>query len=135
MRMCAFDVVANNADRKSGHVLLAEDRLWAIDNGLCFNEQDKLRTVIWDFGGEPLPPEDIGGAGALRAGRPVGPDVRAPHGAARWPRSVPERRRSCASGRSPSWSTTGGGPPIRGPSSERRRPTLTAGSKWSGPRR
>ncbi len=58
MQMCAFDVLANNADRKSGHVLLAEDRLWAIDNGLCFNEQDKLRTVIWDFGGEPLPPED-----------------------------------------------------------------------------
>ena len=54
MRLCAFDVVANNADRKSGHVLLAEDRLWAIDNGLCFNEHDKLRTVIWDFGGAPL---------------------------------------------------------------------------------
>lgn len=53
-RVCAFDVVANNADRKSGHVLLAEDRLWAIDNGLCFNRHDKLRTVIWDFGGEPL---------------------------------------------------------------------------------
>ena len=52
MRSCAFDVVANNADRKSGHVLLAEDRLWAIDNGLCFNEHDKLRTVIWDFGGD-----------------------------------------------------------------------------------
>jgi len=58
-RMCAFDVVANNADRKSGHVLLAEDRLWAIDNGLCFNEEDKLRTVIWDFGGQPLEPEVI----------------------------------------------------------------------------
>jgi len=59
MRLCAFDVVANNADRKSGHVLLAEDRLWGIDNGLCFNEQDKLRTVIWDFGGEALHPEDM----------------------------------------------------------------------------
>jgi hypothetical protein len=56
MALGAFDVVANNADRKSGHVLLAEDRLWAIDNGLCFNEQDKLRTVIWDFGGEALAP-------------------------------------------------------------------------------
>jgi hypothetical protein len=55
--LCAFDVVANNADRKSGHVLLAENRLWAIDNGLCFNEHDKLRTVIWDFGGLPLDPE------------------------------------------------------------------------------
>jgi uncharacterized repeat protein (TIGR03843 family) len=54
VQLCAFDVVANNADRKSGHVLLAEDRLWAIDNGLCFNEHDKLRTVIWDFGGETL---------------------------------------------------------------------------------
>jgi uncharacterized repeat protein (TIGR03843 family) len=53
-RLAAFDVVANNADRKSGHVLLAEERLWAIDNGLCFNTEDKLRTVIWDFGGEPL---------------------------------------------------------------------------------
>jgi uncharacterized repeat protein (TIGR03843 family) len=63
MQLCAFDVVANNADRKSGHVLLAEDRLWAIDNGLCFNEHDKLRTVIWDFGGEALGPavlEDLG---------------------------------------------------------------------------
>src|SRR5580658_364033 len=59
MRMCAFDVVANNADRKSGHVLLAENRLWAIDNGLCFNEHDKLRTVIWDFGGIPLETEDL----------------------------------------------------------------------------
>ena len=57
MRLCAFDVVSNNADRKSGHVLLAEDRLWAIDNGLCFNRHDKLRTVIWDFGGVPLDPE------------------------------------------------------------------------------
>ncbi len=63
MQLGAFDVVANNADRKSGHVLLAEDRLWAIDNGLCFNEHDKLRTVIWDFGGAPLDPallEDLG---------------------------------------------------------------------------
>ena len=59
MRVCAFDVVANNADRKSGHVLLAEDRLWAIDNGLCFNTHDKLRTVIWDFGSEPLPQEVV----------------------------------------------------------------------------
>ena len=56
MQLCAFDIVANNADRKSGHVLLAEDRLWAIDNGLCFNEHEKLRTVIWDFGGTTLEP-------------------------------------------------------------------------------
>jgi uncharacterized repeat protein (TIGR03843 family) len=53
---CAFDVVANNADRKSGHVLYASDgRLWGIDHGLCFHVSHKLRTVIWDFAGEPVP--------------------------------------------------------------------------------
>jgi hypothetical protein len=68
IRMGAFDVVANNADRKSGHVLLAEDRLWAIDNGLCFNEHDKLRTVIWDFGGEPLRSDDLAALERLAGG-------------------------------------------------------------------
>jgi uncharacterized repeat protein (TIGR03843 family) len=70
IRLCAFDVIANNADRKSGHVLLAEDRLWAIDHGLCFNEHDKLRTVIWDFGGAPLADLDIS---ALQRFAEVGP--------------------------------------------------------------
>ncbi len=50
-RLAAFDVVANNADRKAGHVLYDEERLWAIDNGLCFHEEDKLRTVIWEYAG------------------------------------------------------------------------------------
>ncbi len=51
-----FDVVANNADRKGGHCLLGEDgTIWAIDHGVCFNEEPKLRTVIWDFIGEPIP--------------------------------------------------------------------------------
>ena len=55
--MCAFDIVANNADRKSGHVLLGEaGRLWGIDHGLCFHPRPKLRTVIWDFADEPVPP-------------------------------------------------------------------------------
>jgi uncharacterized repeat protein (TIGR03843 family) len=53
-RIAAFDVLANNADRKSGHVLLAEGRLWAIDHGLTFHHEPKLRTVIWDFAGERL---------------------------------------------------------------------------------
>jgi uncharacterized repeat protein (TIGR03843 family) len=54
--ICAFDVVANNADRKSGHCILGEDgRVWAIDNGLCFHSEPKLRTVIWEFAGEPVP--------------------------------------------------------------------------------
>ena len=54
--ICAFDLLANNADRKGGHCLLGEDgRVWAIDNGLCFHVAPSLRTVIWEFGGEPIP--------------------------------------------------------------------------------
>ncbi len=55
-RICVFDVVANNADRKAGHCLLGEDDLvYAIDNSLCFHIEPKLRTVIWEFGGETIP--------------------------------------------------------------------------------
>jgi hypothetical protein len=51
-----FDVLANNADRKGGHLLLDRwDRIWAIDNALTFHAEPKLRTVIWDFAGEPIP--------------------------------------------------------------------------------
>ena len=53
-----FDLLVNNADRKGGHVLLGEsDHLWLIDHGVCFHVEDKLRTVIWDFVGEPIPHE------------------------------------------------------------------------------
>ena len=55
-RLVAFDVVANSTDRKSGHVLLGADgEIWAIDNGLSFHVDFKLRTVLWDFAGEPIP--------------------------------------------------------------------------------
>ncbi|MBI2468471.1 MAG: SCO1664 family protein, partial [Candidatus Rokubacteria bacterium] len=55
-RICAFDLLANNADRKSGHCLLGPDgRISAVDNGLCFHAEPKLRTVIWEFAGEPIP--------------------------------------------------------------------------------
>jgi uncharacterized repeat protein (TIGR03843 family) len=55
-RLCVFDVLANNADRKGGHCLLGKDgQIFAIDNGLTFHAQWKLRTVIWDFGGDPIP--------------------------------------------------------------------------------
>lgn len=54
--MCAFDLVANNTDRKSGHCLVSVgDQLFGIDHGLCFHEDFKLRTVIWEFAGEPVP--------------------------------------------------------------------------------
>jgi len=63
MPVVLFDLLANNADRKGGHVLVdRQGKLWAIDHGLCFHEQDKLRTVIWDFCGQAIPPnllEDI----------------------------------------------------------------------------
>lgn len=55
-RLCAFDLVINSADRKAGHCLVDEDdRVWAIDNGLSFHAEFKVRTVIWDFAGEPVP--------------------------------------------------------------------------------
>jgi len=53
-----FDVLINNADRKGSHVLIgADNHIWLIDHGVCFHVEDKLRTVIWDFVGEPLPAE------------------------------------------------------------------------------
>lgn len=54
-QIAALDIVANNTDRKSGHCLLGADgRVYGIDNGLSFHAQFKLRTVLWDFVGEPL---------------------------------------------------------------------------------
>ena len=55
--IAVLDILANNTDRKSGHCLLAHDRVWAIDNGLCFSAPFKLRTVIWEFAGEPIDDE------------------------------------------------------------------------------
>jgi uncharacterized repeat protein (TIGR03843 family) len=55
-RIAVFDYVVNNTDRKSGHVLRGDDgRIWGIDHGLCFSADFKLRTVIWDFAGDPIP--------------------------------------------------------------------------------
>jgi uncharacterized repeat protein (TIGR03843 family) len=57
-RIVALDVVTNNADRKSGHVLLdGQGALWLIDHGLTFHVEPKLRTVIWDLAGQTLPPD------------------------------------------------------------------------------
>ena len=55
--MAVFDIVANNTDRKGGHVLVdANDHIWGIDHGVCFSADFKLRTVIWDFATENLTP-------------------------------------------------------------------------------
>ncbi len=91
-----FDVLINNADRKGGHVLLAPDQhVWLIDHGVCFHEEYKLRTVIWDFAGQPIDPPLLeavrGFAEALTAIR------HAPHDA----EATTGRQRSIESERSP----------------------------------
>jgi uncharacterized repeat protein (TIGR03843 family) len=54
-RMAVFDFISNNTDRKGGHCLIdCDGHIWGIDNGLSFHAEFKLRTVIWDFGGEEL---------------------------------------------------------------------------------
>lgn len=54
-QLSLFDFIINNADRKSGHCLIgADQRLWAIDHGICFHTEYKLRTVIWEFSCEPI---------------------------------------------------------------------------------
>jgi uncharacterized repeat protein (TIGR03843 family) len=67
--MCAFDIVGNNTDRKSGHCLLGLDgRIRGIDHGLMFHHEFKLRTVIWEFGGEPIPASLLAPIDALAEG-------------------------------------------------------------------
>ena len=99
----AFDVLANNTDRKSGHCLLvpgvdgALPNVWGIDHGLCFAAEFKLRTVIWEFGDEELPAHVIDGANRLLDAVPLDVaalladhEVEAIQGRAAW--MVKERR-------------------------------------------
>ena len=70
-RLCVMDLVANATDRKGGHCLIdGDDRLWAIDNGLSFHREFKLRTVIWDFAGEAVPAPMLEPVGRLAQGVP-----------------------------------------------------------------
>lgn len=67
-RMAAFDVVVNNADRKGGHVLAGTDgHLYGVDHGLTMHVEDKLRTVLWGWVGQPLPAEVVEALEKLRA--------------------------------------------------------------------
>jgi len=66
--LCAFDLLSNQTDRKSGHVLLdTRGQVWAIDNGLSFHAEWKVRTVIWDFAGEEVPEAGLAGIARLAA--------------------------------------------------------------------
>ena len=72
-RIALFDYVANNTDRKSGHVLRSTDgRIWGIDHGLCFSTTYKLRTVIWDFAGDSIPAALLEDISPLAVGVPEG---------------------------------------------------------------
>ncbi len=75
-RLAVLDAVINNGDRKGGHLLPAADgRLYAIDHGVTFNAEDKLRTLLWGWAGEPLPEEALAALRRLSAdlaeGRPL----------------------------------------------------------------
>jgi uncharacterized repeat protein (TIGR03843 family) len=73
----AFDVLINNADRKGGHVLLGPNgHLWLIDHGVCFHEEEKLRTVIWDFAGEKIPAEILADIGRMHSALEAGGELR-----------------------------------------------------------
>ena len=66
--MALFDVVVNNADRKGGHVLpMADGHRHGVDHGLTFHVQNKLRTVLWGFVGEPVTDEEADGLRRLSA--------------------------------------------------------------------
>lgn len=68
-RLAVFDAVINNADRKGGHLLPASGgRLYGIDHGVTFNAEDKLRTLLWGWAGEPLTAEAVGVLESLRDG-------------------------------------------------------------------
>lgn len=76
--LAVFDMIANNTDRKAGHCIRGEDgHIWGIDHGLTFHPHPKLRTVIWDFGGEAIP------AALLRDIRRVCQELEAQNGLAR----------------------------------------------------
>ncbi|WP_431988558.1 SCO1664 family protein [Streptomyces parvulus] len=66
-RLAVLDAVINNADRKGGHLLPAEgDRLYGIDHGVTFNAENKLRTLLWGWAGDPLTGETLAALDALR---------------------------------------------------------------------
>jgi len=67
-RMVVFDAVVNNADRKGGHLIpVPGGHVYGVDHGVSFHQQDKLRTVLWGWAGDPLPEEAVDGLSELRA--------------------------------------------------------------------
>ncbi len=120
-RMAIFDVVVNNTDRKGGHVLaMADGHRFGVDHGVCFHTDDKLRTVLWGWAGDPLSDEETGALASARGA--TWPAARC---GGRWSRCSPSARstarRGGAGGCSPRGSCrsrAGAGPPSRGRRSE-----------------
>ncbi|KAA9166299.1 SCO1664 family protein [Amycolatopsis acidicola] len=64
--LALLDIVANNTDRKGGHILAGTDgRVYGVDHGICLHAEPKLRTVLWGWIGEPLPEEAVEKLAAL----------------------------------------------------------------------
>ncbi|MBK5307764.1 MAG: SCO1664 family protein [Frankiaceae bacterium] len=66
-RMAVLDAVVNNADRKGGHLLPLDGRVRGVDHGVCFSAEDKLRTLLWQWRGLPLPAQALEVLSRLRA--------------------------------------------------------------------
>lgn len=69
-RLALFDVLANNADRKGGHVLGTGSEVYGVDHGVCFHVEHKLRTVLWGWAGEPLTDDEVSLVAAARGAAP-----------------------------------------------------------------
>ncbi len=68
-RFAVFDVVANNADRKVGHLLpMPDGHIYGVDHGICFHEEPKLRTVLWGWRGRALAADELDILERLRDG-------------------------------------------------------------------
>ena len=66
-QMALLDIVTNNSDRKGGHILVDQQgNLFGVDHGLCFNVEDKLRTVLWGWAGQPLSTDEVTSLNRLR---------------------------------------------------------------------
>ncbi len=68
-RMAVFDIIVNNTDRKGGHVLpMPGGHRHGVDHGVCFHTEDKLRTVLWGWAGEPLAADELAGVESVLRG-------------------------------------------------------------------
>ncbi|MCW2846783.1 MAG: hypothetical protein JWR90_757 [Marmoricola sp.] len=68
-RMAVFDIITNNTDRKGGHVLpMVGGHRHGVDHGVCFHTEDKLRTVLWGWAGQPLSTVELAGVESVLTG-------------------------------------------------------------------